>query len=82
MSLFSPIEWAVLGSLAFVGVLACLRSLADEVARELTVHQLRVRAAHLKIAHLREMRAEDEPIGVDIIEDDEVVQGVEQGVAA
>jgi hypothetical protein len=82
VSLFTPTEWFVLGMVASIGVLACLRSLASEVSKETQVHHLKVCAAQLKIAHLREMRERDEPIGVDIIEDDDpAVEAVEAGAA-
>lgn len=79
---FTATEWFVLGAIAFVGVLSCVRMLAAEVFKETQVHDLKVRAAWLKIKHLREMRSMQEPTGVDIVDDEELtgVDIVEEGV--
>ena len=82
VSAFTGTEWFVLGAIAFVGVLSCVRMLAAEALKETQVHELKVRAAWLKIKHLRAMRALQEPTGVDIIDDEELtgVDIVEEGV--
>ena len=79
---FAATEWFVLSAIAFVGVLSCVRMLAAEVFKETQFHQLKVRAAWLKIKHLRAMRALQEPTGVDIVDDEELtgVDIVEEGV--
>ena len=82
VSTFTATEWFVLAAIAFVGVLSCLRILAAGVFKETQVHELKVRAAWLKIKHLREMRSLQEPTGVDIIDDEELtgVDIVEEGM--
>lgn len=72
MSAFSPVEWFVLGAIALAGVLASLRSLGVEAAKEQKLHLLKIRAAQLRIEHILAMKALNEPTGVDIIDDEDL----------
>ncbi len=72
MTTFSPGIWLLLGGIAATCVLACLRTLAYAVRNETIVHNLKARAARLRIDHIRALRALQEGEVVEVYGEDDV----------
>ena len=72
MTSFSPGIWLLLGGIAATCALACLRTLAYTVRNETEVHNLKARAARLRIDHIKTIRALQEGEEVEVYGEDDI----------